>query len=118
MNIKVKLDPTQKILLKRQLNSNGKAQKFFTSTVRRHYDKFVPFLSGNLAHMSVREQDDKIIHNAPYAADQYYKNAGFGQDGTEHGGLRGKLWDKRMMANEGDQVVKEVADFVGGKAKK
>ncbi len=33
------------------------------------------------------------------------------------GGTRGKEWDKRMMADRGDEVVKAVAKHVGGRAK-
>ena len=31
--------------------------------------------------------------------------------------MRGRDWDKRMMADRGDEVVKAVASYVGGKAK-
>lgn len=31
-------------------------------------------------------------------------------------GLRGKEWDKRCWAGNGDQIVQSVADYVGGKA--
>lgn len=47
-NIKLKIDPADKILLKRNLNRNGKGQQFFTHEVRRLSDPYVPFLSGTL----------------------------------------------------------------------
>ena len=37
-NIKLKIDPADKILLKRNLNRNGKGQQFFTHEVRRLSD--------------------------------------------------------------------------------
>jgi len=60
---------------------------------------------------------DKITYNAPYAAKQYYTNKGNGKQGTSKGGLRGKMWDKRMWIDKGDNIVKTIAEFVGGKAK-
>ena len=41
--IKIKIDPVDKILLKRNPNQNGQAQKFFSSEVRRMSDPYVPF---------------------------------------------------------------------------
>ena len=117
MQVKIKIDPASKILLKRSLQKGGKVQKFFTHEVRRRCDKYVPFRDGPLKNTAV-EQEDRILYNTPYAAKQYYNNGGNGQDGMSSGSLRGKLWDKRMMAAEGDKVVEAVADYAGGKTGK
>lgn len=39
--VRLKLDPTQKILLKRGLNKNGAAQRFFSNELRRKMDPYV-----------------------------------------------------------------------------
>ena len=96
--VRVQIDKTQKILLKRQLNKNGQAH--------------VPFLTGRLKDMSVELKPDKIIYNAPYAAKQYYTNKG-----GNRGALRGKFWDKRMWADRGDRIIQTIADFVGGRTR-
>lgn len=114
--IKLNLDPTDKILLKRYLNQNGKAQKFLTSEVKRLADPYVPFLNGNLKR-EVRVEATKITYTQPYAKRQYYENKGLGIDGISRGGLRGKQWVSRMWSDRGKEIVKSVADFVGGKAK-
>lgn len=114
---KLQMDPTQKILLKRYLNKNGKAQAFFTKTCEKHMNKYVPFLTGNLKDGECSIKKTKIIYAAPYARKQFYTNQGKGNNGTSFGGLRGKRWDKRMMSSEGNTIVKEVANFVGGRAK-
>lgn len=106
--VRVQLDPADKILLKRSLDKNGKAQRFFTSEVRRVSDAYVPFRNGDLKDTFV-EQTDKITYIQPYARRQYYENKG--------NGLRGKEWDKRMMATRGPEIVRAVAKFAGGKAK-
>jgi len=116
-NIKIKIDDTQKILLKRHLNNNGDAQIKFTKEVAKQCNNYVPFKTGRLKDMMIQLQTSKIIYNAPYAAKQYYTNKGAGKQGNSIGGLRGKFWDKRMWNDKGDSIVKTIADFVGGKIK-
>ena len=106
--IRLQIDPADKILLKRNLNQNGKGQKFFTHEVRRLSDPYVPFRTGILKN-NVTETATTITHNAPYARRQYYENKG--------NGLRGKRWTERMWADCGPEIVKSVANFCGGKAK-
>lgn len=114
--VKINIDPTDKILLKRNLNKNGKAQKFLTSEVKRLSDSYVPFRQGNLKR-EVRLEPNKITYTQPYAKQQYYENKGLGKDGISKGGMRGKQWVSRMWSDRGKEIVKSVADFVGGKAK-
>ena len=52
----------------------------------------------------------------PYARRQYFENAGYGKEGNSKGGLRGKLWVKRCWADNGKNICKSVAQFVGGRA--
>ena len=115
--VKIEMQPTQKILLKRALNKNGKAQQFFTKEVAKHCEPYVPFKTGRLKDMSVSIGADQIKYSTPYAKRQYYTNLGNGIGGTNRGGLRGKLWDKRMWVNKGNEIVKSVANLCGGEAK-
>ena len=114
--VTINLDSTQKILLKRNLNENGKAQKFFTSEVARYSDRYVPFQDGNLKN-TVKISTRKLIYIQPYSRRQYYENSGRGKEGMSRGGLRGKQWDKRMWADRGSGIVKSIAKFVGGRSK-
>lgn len=116
-SVKVEMNDTQKILLKRYINKNGQAQIKFTKEVAKNCNNYVPFKVGRLKDMMIELQTDKIIYNAPYAAKQYYTNKGLGKQGTSNGGLRGKMWDKRMWIDKGDSIVKTIAEFVGGKVK-
>lgn len=116
MQVKIKMDATDRILLKRGLNKNGKAQKLFTNEVFTHCEPYVP-KRGGVLRTSVQQTADKLIYLQPYAQRQYYENAGHGEDGTAFNGLRGKMWDKRMWADKGHEIVETVADYVGGKAK-
>lgn len=114
--VRIKMDPAQKILLKRSLNKNGKAQRFFTSEMQRIMRPYVPFRGGDLRDSS-RVTDRTVEYNTPYARRQYYENEGNGIEGMNNGGKGGSQWDKRAWADNGDAVVESVADFVGGKAK-
>lgn len=109
------MDPTDKLLLKRHLDRNGKGQKFFTHEVRRHCDPYIPMQTGTLKKTAV-EHENYIEYVQPYARRQYYENRGAGK--KNRSGLRGKLWDKRMWSDRGKEIVQSVAKFCGGKRKK
>lgn len=117
MKVKINIDSVDKILKKRKLNKNGPAQVFLTNEIARHANPYVPFRNGGLKDKQVRILPNQIQYNAPYAKSQYYDNAGFGKEGISRGGLRGKQWIPRMMSARRVEIVKSVADFVGGKAK-
>lgn len=110
-SVKLNIDSADKILLKRYLNHNGKAQQFFTHEVRRLSEPYVPHLSGNLKDEAV-ENIDSIEYVKPYARKQYYENSGKNRSKSLKAG---KEWDKRMWADDGKQIVQSVARFCGGK---
>lgn len=114
---KLKMDDTQKILLKRHLNKNGEGQVRFTKEVAKECNNYIPFDTGRLKDMMVELQPSKIIYNAPYARQQFYNNKGNGKQGSSLGGLRGKRWDRRCWIDQGDKIVKTIADFCGGRCK-
>lgn len=105
--VTLRMDSADTILLKRKLNQNGEAQRFFTHEVRRLSDPYVPKQTGTLKNSAI-ESVDKITYVQVYSDRQYYENKGYG--------LRGKLWDKRMWADRGPEIVKAVAKFAGGRA--
>ena len=113
MGIKIQIN-TQEILRKRGLNKDGSAQILFTKECAKAMNNYVPFLSGRLKDMTVEIGTDFVAYNAPYAAKQYRENAGEGKQGENLGGLRGKLWDKRMWPQQGDHILKTISDFIGG----
>lgn len=116
-NVRVEIDDTQKILLRRHLNKNGGAQIEFTKQVAKYSNNYIPFKTGRLKDMMITIETDRIVFNAPYAARAYYTNKGEGRGGESVGGKRGKYWDKRAFIDHGDKIVKSIAEFVGGKAK-
>lgn len=112
MKVKVNID-VNKIISKRNFN---KAQRFFTSEVRRHSDPYTPFDSGPLKN-TAKESINTITYVQPYSKRQYYENKGRGTQGTSKGGMRGKLWIPRMWVDRGREITEAVAKFIGGKVK-
>ncbi len=114
--IKIKIDPVDKIPLKRNLNQNGQAQKFFSSEVRRMSDPYVPFFKRTFEN-TARVYPNRIEYIQPYARKTTMKTKGMAHRGTNKGGLRGKQWVPRMWIDRGKTIVKSVAKFAGGVAK-
>lgn len=115
--VRVQMNPAQKILLKRKLNKNGDAQIKFTQEVAKECNNYIPLKTGRLKDIMIELQASKIVYNAPYAKKQYYTNKGLGIQGNSTGGLRGKQWDKRMWSDKGDEIVKTISQFVGGRSR-
>lgn len=110
MGFKIEMDSFQKMALKRNLQKDGQAQQFFTNEVARLSDDYIPMDTGMLKDNKFLGPD-KIIYKSPYAKKQWYENKG------ASGGHRGKEWTNRMLADRGQEIVKSVADFVGGRSK-
>lgn len=114
MSVKVNMDPANKILTKRKLQKGGKAQVYFTKQCAKWMNNYVPFDTGRLKDMNVEIGTDFVKYNAPYAKKQYYTNKGNGK--KNRAGLRGKLWDKRMWNDKKQTIVKDTANYVGGRS--
>ena len=109
----VNMKATSKIVARLGLEPDGKVQKFFTNTCRKHMDKYVPMDEGNLRTI-IDEQPSWITYEMPYARYQYY---GVRSDGTHQvvnysTPNTGPYWDKRMVSAEMRDVEKEVQDYV------
>ncbi len=102
----LKMDPTEKILMRRSMEKNGNAQRFFTHEVRRLADPYVPLRNGPLKN-TAREEVTRIVYIQPYAKKQWEQNKG--------NGLRGKEWVLRMWVDRHGEIVKSVAVYVGGR---
>ena len=138
INPKVNIDPAA-ILRTRGLGDSSAARKHLANTVRRLSDPYVPMQQNALKDSAqIIDEGRGILYNQPYAHYQYvgeimgpnYTDGKgrfwsgkapkkyTGRDIKYHGGqMRGKQCDKRMMANRGEEVVEDLANFVGGKRK-
>lgn len=91
-----------KIISKFEMHEGGKTQLFLADTCFRRMQKYVPFETGTLStHATVRA--GSVTYEEQYAHRQYTTNKGKG--------IRGKYWDKKMVNNEKDLIVKEVEAY-------
>lgn len=102
MSVKINVILAKERVL-RKFGLTGSAQRFFTHEVRRLCDPYVPMRTGVLKN-TVIENETSIVYPQVYARKQYYENCGRG--------LRGKQWDKRMMAQRGPELIKSVGRFM------
>lgn len=105
------MSPTEYILAQRKLGGTGLAERYMTSTVRRHMDKYVKKDTGVLKNTAVEGQNT-ITFVQPYAAKQYYT-----PNTREGAPTRGPYWDRRMWSADGDAITREMARYVGGTVK-
>ena len=130
LDVQVNVD-ADKILKKYGLGQSKEAQRFLAEDVERLCQPYVPMSAGSGAHMvnAARVEDDRIIYPGPYAH-YVYEGKVMGPNYTDgkgrfwsgkapkeytgkelqyHGApKRGKHWDKRMMADHGDEVKRDM----------
>lgn len=122
MDIQVNID-AERILKKYGLGKSKEAQRALAEDVERLCQPYVPLSAGSGAHMvnAARVTDESIIYPGPYAHYQYVGEvmAGrapkhyTGQPIDYHGApMRGKQWDKRMMADKGKEVEKNFENYL------
>lgn len=92
----------KKIIDKYGMQENGNTQLFLANTCFRRMQKYVPFETGALS-TTVTVKPGSVTYEQPYAHKQYTTNKGKG--------IRGKYWDRKMVANEKGQVAKEVENY-------
>ena len=94
-------DSIERMLARRNLESNGAVQKFIDSEVIRLSEPYTPFdtgyLKNNAPKIGTEIGSGEVVYNAPYARRQYYENRGNGQ--------RGKMWFERMKADHKDEIL-------------
>ncbi len=89
----------RKIISKYGMEKNGNLHLFLADSCFRRMHKYVPLDTGTLAsHATVRP--GSVTYEEKYAHRQYTTNKGKG--------IRGKYWDKKMIANERDVLTREV----------
>lgn len=92
-----------KIISKYGLEDGGNAHLFFSNSCFRRMQKYVPFKTGALS-TTVTVKPTSVTYEVPYAHKQYTTNKGVG--------IRGRYWDRKMVANEKDQLAKETENYI------
>ena len=108
--------------LKEQLgvNKTGRVQNFVTDDVFVRLIDYIPFKSGRLRASAEKTSPTKITVGGagiPYARAQFF---GVTEDGkpfdynTAAGAKIGAHWDRRLVQNEGAQIVADANKYVKG----
>lgn len=90
------------IVNKFEMQQGGKTQLFLANTCFRRMQKYVPFETGALS-TTATIKPGSVTYEQPYAHKQYTTNKGKG--------IRGKYWDRKMVANEKELVAQEVEAY-------
>lgn len=124
MKVTVKVDvDTAAIMRARGLGGDNRAQVYLASEVKRLSDPYVPMQQGLLKNQAVVASDGSTLtYTQPYAHYQYYGEAMAGRAPKQYTGkpltyhgapMRGKQWDKRMMADKSDDLTKNLKTYIG-----
>lgn len=100
------------------MEKGGRAQKYVDSEVLRYCDSLTPFRSGDLKKSGIsgtKKGSGIVRYTAKYAKKQYYENAGFGVQGVNRGGQRGRLWFRRMKQTYKQAILNGVKKICGRK---
>jgi hypothetical protein len=132
--LRTDVDPA-KIERNRGLGDNGRVAKFIASEVKRFCDPYVPFRSGLLKNTAMIENGGKqLVYRQPYAH-AMYNGVAYGPNYTDGNGnfwskpgakkhltgssysyhgapMRGKQWEKRMMADHSGELTKSVKNYI------
>ncbi len=94
-----------------------RTQKYIDSEVLRLSEPYVPFRNGKLIESGTLGTvigSGVVEYTAPYAKEQYYNNAGRGEEGLNaangNKGLRGREWFERMKADHLDEIEHNVKE--------
>lgn len=116
MDMSFNMHNANEIIAGHGIGEGGRVQKFIDSECLRRSDKYTPKRTGELIRSGTRGTvigSGKIVYLAPYARSNYSFNAGRGLQGTANGGLRGRLWFKRMCNAHRMTILRGAAQIAG-----
>lgn len=114
------------ILKKLGLGASNEVQRFIAEDVERLCQPYVPMSAGSGVHMvnSTIITDDSIIYPGPYAHYQYVGEV-MGGTAPKHytgdlikyndGPIRGRAWEKRMLADREKDLENDIKAFIKGR---
>lgn len=125
--IELKMNPVNQILQAKGLDSNGDVQKYLTHEINRRIGRYMPHLTGVLeTKLKHVVSSTRIKIDGPYAGYQYYGVVMVGNPPKIPTGRSlnytktfnpkaGPFWDRRLMQDEGKQVLADLQKYIGRK---
>lgn len=118
MKTTVKLEPTRKILRNLGLDQRGAVQKFWTSTVLRRIQKYMPYRTGETIKLTIAQTDistPEIVTDEPQARTLFYgvsksgKPLNYTKTKNPNAGPR---WDLALTAAEMPAMEQELQAYI------
>ena len=130
------LVPINTLKIRLGIDSNGRVQKFFSSTCAKHMDKYVPDGDTLVLRTNKVVKTDSVIYKSPYAhymwqGDVMGPNIPIKKNGVIQGwfspkgqpkhytgakiqyhGAGGPHWEQRMWSAEKNDVIREVERYM------
>lgn len=92
-----------KIIRQYGIGANGNTRLYMSNRCFLRMQKYVPYDTGALS-LTATVKPGSVTYEMPYAHRQYVNNKG--------NGIRGKYWDKKMWASEGQLLTQEVERYM------
>lgn len=129
LDVKVKMNSTNKIIKDHGLNKNGRVVRYLRDTADRLMNSFVPMNNGMLRRNKTYPKNNEIKYTSPYAKYQYYGKLMLAKNGSAwaklgekkvktsknlkyHTSGTGAKWDKLMMQRRKSDLVKDVKNYI------
>ena len=127
--VKVDVPEASQIIRRLGLDKNGDAQRFHTNNIKRRITRYMPYRTGTLStKLKIMSGPDEITVLGPYAKYQYFGKVMVGkaprvvtdkaldQRPRAPGNDRaGPLWDKRLVASEGEAIAADLQRYINRK---
>ena len=114
MKVVLQLDSVDEMIKQVGLDKGGVVQNQLNFRAAVRMDKYIP--SDTMALRKSKDYDsdpEGVIYDTPYAQKMYYGVTRKGKPINYSGApQRGAFWDEKMMAAEGDELVKDMQKVV------
>ena len=118
MNVHVKINPVSSVLRNHGLDRSGDVQRFWTSTVLRRIQKYMPYRTGETIKLTIAQTDinkPEIVTDEPQARTLFN---GVSKSGKPLNYTKtknpsaGPRWDKALTAAEMPAMQQELQDYM------
>ncbi len=128
-NVKVKMNPTAKIIKDHGLDNNGRVTRFLRDDMDRLMNPYIPFDTGMLRRNKKYPNNYSIKYSSPYAKYQYYGKLMLTKNGSSwaklgekkvstnkelkyHTSGTGAKWEKLMLQRRKNDLIKDVENYI------
>lgn len=118
MKVEVHMNPPGQVIKKIGLDKSGRVQQFWTATVLRRIQRYMPYRTGETIKLTISQTNinkPEIITNTPYA--RYLFN-GVSKSGKPLNYTKtknpqaGPHWDRAVIAAEMPAMKQELQNFI------